>query len=400
MSLAAATGVSATEASNELSLRWVKVNASGRHDILDMLMKQLQGNYERIRTVKAKYSIQQEQPVSKSSETRVDKAANAKGRLTMSTRFDMTFAIDMKTGNIYRSKDNSEVTWLREGSREPVSFANAKVINERSIVTTEHYMHFNEKNVVPELSALPGNPRAMRKRVAYIDTTQFAEQQHLGDMPDIRLFYAWGQVMPWVALRHVATLPKDSKDFDIYEAAGSNGASWYRLTRALADEHYLSIVFDPEHGMSPVSHVLALDESGQKPRFTQRWRWANSDGIYVPAEAEVSIFEEGKRTTHRKATLQSCTFNSSLDAEQFSYQALGIKNDDIVVDNINKQVLVAENDKLVKLADFGEEYILPSETKWAMSYRRKVIMLVVLTLLLAGLVVSRWYRKKSRAAAH
>ena len=60
------SGFSSIRGADEPALNWTEVEPSARNAILDMLVSQLQGNYERIRTWMGKYSIQQDELVSES----------------------------------------------------------------------------------------------------------------------------------------------------------------------------------------------------------------------------------------------------------------------------------------------------------------------------------------------
>jgi hypothetical protein len=344
-------------------LQWKPLDPSAQTAAVEMAAAQMQGNYERIRTLKARYAIQQDEPTSQAFVAQFDKDAAKKGPLRLSATFDMDFVIDMVTGAIYRSKENSMLKWSREGSQEPVSVGHAKAINERSVVTAEHYVHFDSTNVMPELQVLPGNPKAMMKRVAFVDTTRLAEGQHQGDLPDARQFFTIGGAMPWRPLQEFNSLGGGRSPFKFYQAADAKHTSVYRLAVAMRDGTYGSIVFDPKQGMWPTSYVLSREESGARPLLSQRWQWKKCDDIYVPAQSEFSLFtgNSGECTRHRKAVLTECVLNKPIDPHQFTYQALGMKAGDIVVDNINREVLIVENEDVTKLANFGEQYIPPGE---------------------------------------
>ena len=110
----------------------------------------------------------------------------------MKVEWDMNFVIDMGTGTIYRSKEKSRLTWFKDGSQVLIPPANARVGDERSVVTAEQYMHFDAKGVLPHLAVIPDNPKAKGKRVGFIDTKQFADGLFDGDLTDPRKFFASG----------------------------------------------------------------------------------------------------------------------------------------------------------------------------------------------------------------
>jgi len=141
---------------------------------------------------------------------------------------------------------------------------------------------------------------------------------------------------------------------------------------------------------------VSEDKQGKQLVSTTEWRWKQFDGIYLPTWRKEVVFRKGGKdaATVLECTLESCFVNRPLGSHQFDYQGLGLKEGDLVVDKIEKRMLIMEGGQPVKLADFGEKYVPPEARRSALPRVWAFAISIVLFALLIGILIARRYRRR------
>jgi hypothetical protein len=389
-----------------VSANWREVPLSARLAILRLLEEQTKGNYERIITWKGAYRVQAQQHLSKEA-VKMNVApmvrSNPRGEqrrpaspLVQSFNYVQLFAIDISTGSVYRARDTVNLKWL-DDSRE-WKIPSAVPIEERSIVTSEEYIHFPPKTVWPEFEAVAGFPRAQYKHAAFRDAPEKAANKHFGDLMDPRCFFGLDSGAKfWEGLNLVIQGLQEGRAgvLSVYEAVDSRRPC-YRIVRELqgpggASKRYLTSVWDSEQGFNAVSLTASRDASGKELVTRRNWSWVRSGGVYVPAGVDEALYDarSGRLTYHREVKLEQSAVNEPLDPAQFTYKALGLRDDDLVMDRIENVCYVMHDGNLVKVADFGDKY-KPGIGKGSWL---PIVLCSVTIAFLAAIVLFSWRRR-------
>ena len=373
-----------------------------------MLKQQTMGNYERIRTWRGAYTVQAQQYLSKGfvkanlgmmTRPEAPEEGSRVSALVQEFNHVQLFAIDIPSGSVYRAKESVNLRWMEEGKERKM--LGSSPVEERSVVTSEHYLHFSPKVVWPGFEAVIGFPKAQDKRAAFRDPPEKARKQHRGELMDPRLFFGTNSVLKfWEKLSLLAQALRAQRPVNlaVYEVVGP-GNPCYQLVEELnaaggrSKIHVVSI-WDSEAGFNPVSLVLSRDVSGKQPLTIRKWQWRQFDAVYIPAKVDEALYhpKSGRITYHREVKLKECAVNDPLDPQQFSYHGLGLQDDDLVMDRIENVCYVMEGRKLVKVADFNDEYKPPGQ--FGSSFRRWVLAGGSVVLLAVVLVVL--WRKRSK----
>ncbi len=393
---------------------WEAVRGAERISVLDAIADQLQGNYEKLRTWKGTYRIHQRQAKDAAFVQSVAPGANLPPGLWQDFRFVLRFAIDMHSGAIYRSKETTEWKWVRDGSNETVTVPNTGPSDERSIVSGEQqYLHFNPKIVWPGFYDTLGRPEATNRHAAFRDDLALAARQVMGDLIDPRAFFGTSertrfddQIRVLVRALKGGMGEEGKKRFDagftIHKAVTRDGA-WYRVAstqeaQAGGPAMSMTTIFSPAAGMNAVSHTFGVDKADAPPWTSVQLEWKLINGIYVPAKVRgrQCAPQSGKLSWSRDAELQECEVNSPLEETQFTCAGLGMRDGDLVRDNIAKATYVLEKEKLKKLADFGEGIAVTGLRRWAFPVGWRFTIGLLLLLLLFVFVARRYRTRPAR----
>jgi hypothetical protein len=253
--------------------------------------------------------------------------------------------------------------------------------------------------VVAGLADLPGHPAAQNKRVAYKDPVKDVEMQNTRDLLDPRVFFGdGGSTKWWDDIGHLKEEAGRIGDaLKVSEAEGPGGR-WYRISVFMVGGWLATLTCSPEAGFNPVRRVVSLDHAGEKMLKDVQWQWKRFGEIYLPAEVTTVQYDRqtGTPTNSLRVRLGKCIVNKPVDPDQFTYKALGLKDGDLVMDRVDRQFLIHENGKLVKLADFGKRYAPPaSPSTPAMSTTRWV--LVAFSIICLAIAVTALAIKRSRS---
>lgn len=394
---------------------WKEMGHSERVEVMKMIIAQTKGNYERIRTWEGTYKVRMEQYLSQAYAAELLKE-NRKGRqaapVMQTFDYPLQFAVDMKTDSIYRSTENTEMAFFEIGSKKAIKIPSLGAVNERSVVTPEHYLHFPPKMVWPGFSMLPDHPEAQDKRAAFREPREKALKQSQGDLLNPCEWFGFSQQAKfWEDLTlYVRAMDgeageevkrKTMENVNMYQNVTASGTQ-YKLIAEMTSPRpiFFASIWSSASGFNPLSLTVSEDKQGKQLLSTMEYRWKQFNGIYLPAwRKEVVFNKDSKKTTYVvECTLESCSVNHPLDSHQFDYRGLGLKEGDLVVDRIEKVMCVMKDGQPLKLANFGEKYVSPDKRVFALSQGWKLTILVSLVFLLTTLLIARRYRREKPLA--
>ena len=195
-----------------------------------------------------------------------------------------------------------------------------------------------------------------------------------GGSPDPRAFYQFDPVNSfWAGLELYARafrgeLGAEQKDvvekrLKVSQADGPGGR-WYHeqmgFTGAGGSMVWITTLWSPEAGYHPVSKVATLDQPDGRLESRFEWKWRLIDGIYVPSTIQESVYNApgGGLSKEQRTVLQVCTLNRPLDPHQFDERGLGLVNDDLILNHLERVAYIVKGGEPVKLANFGEGSVL------------------------------------------
>jgi hypothetical protein len=392
---------------------WRQIGVPASTEVLDMVADQTQGNYEKLRTWQGDYRVHMRQylpnpPGGATKELLSKRQASDKlSQLWQEFDFTLRFAIDMESDSIYRSKETKTMLFVKDGSNETVTIPNVGPADERSVVTAEHYLHFDPKAVSPGFTYVPNHPDTHWKRTAFRDAHQRSERQHSGDLPDPReVFGLTGGMKFWKEVRMLSQAIKAGKDFLVLHEGSGLGGTWYQLVESFMSSQsgkpsgiYMTVIFSPTAGFNAVSVILAADKEGKRPISKRLWQWKMFNGVFVPEKIVELRYSAGNLVYQREMNLQECAVNDPLKPNLFSYQGLGMKDGDLVMDNIDKVCYIIKDGSPQTLANYGEQYTPPGPGVGVYLPQWKVTVCSGLLVILIAIFIVRRYRKRRRKSS-
>jgi hypothetical protein len=386
-------------------LDWRPVQTHSRMEIIEFLQKQTKGNYEQIRTWEVTYAIRQREYA---SEEYMSKSLGHKftGNAVKEFSSTMKVVIDVNAAAAFRSKQKPTLKFQSEDANEEIKVPDVKPVAWNSVVTAEHFVHFDPNSRVPEgLAVLPNDPKAFNKRVAFRDPAKEGDSQGLGELMDPRDFFGcspirkfWEDLAVYQALVRMEPDKKRIEELYTLEEAVKDGVTWYREKWKKTG---FTIIWNPHYGYNAQSCICSRDPEGKNVLSSLEWKWKMVDNIYVPSYVKQRSGKgrDGKFHYEREVEMLECVLNRPLDPHQFNYKGLGLEDGDLVVDNTENVVNIMEGGKLVKLGVFGEKYEAPRPVKGSGS--RKLLLVAVnvaVLVIFVGLVMYRLLRKRPKAA--
>jgi hypothetical protein len=281
----------------------------------------------------------------------------------------------MVSGSVFLSKRTQSTRFFLVDTPEEIELKTApSVSDETSIITREHYIHISPKTEFADVGVISNFPEARNRRAAYREPTQRASAKRMGDLVDPRDFFAFnsheetfGDKLAFYARvikgEFGAEQQARSDSLKMY-VAHLGDETLYRIVQELngPDRRYVVSDWGSTVDFLPLRMAITADENGEEVVQEVRVDWKTIDGVYIPNQAiATGIVEGGKTGYRREANLITCEINSPLDPHQFDYQGLGLKDGELVIDEIENVVYVINGGALDKLTDFGAEYV-PQES--------------------------------------
>lgn len=400
-------------------LTWSELDSENKWKILSMLADHMQANFDRIRTWEGTYHVRSIEP-QRESFLRSAFAGRVDGRdlsdVTLEREFRIEFAINAQSHKIFRAKTSDLMYWRNRKTDECFNISNTAPADERSYVVGEEYVHFDPLITWPEFNHLLDHPDALHKRAAFRTSSESAKRKHYADMLDPIVFFGHDQDSRLWETMSVCLDAHNGKAGGVqqkkandavkcFQADGPQG-KFYRFnfdiqpTGPKPDEPILhsSWIFDSEQGFNPISFFMRRDGEVKDIR-QMKWRWKRINDIYVP-DVILDVFSETVphgMNLWRECELEHSRVNEPLDPDRFTLQGLGLKEGELIIDEIHRSVDKLHNGKVISIAKFGTQYVAPPKpnNQFAARYLIVVINILAFAVLLVILAIRR---KRSNSA--
>ena len=283
-------------------------------------------------------------------------------QLTETIHFRLEFAIDVASDKYFFDKSESRASWRDIGARMSVKLPGVISTNERVIITPDSCLHFDPKQAPGVYEVLPDHPEARNKRAAYRDAPESELGRVFLTAPDPRRYYGRGPGMHfWETLDHAIAASQRNNGHVIgarlYEANDSNGI-WYRQDEIMGN-NYVRTIWSSKAGFQPIHNQIWLGGFQKELVYRLVWEWESVAGIFVPTMTKESMYNPtlGELDHSLELRFERSILNDPIDATQFTYAGLGLKDGDLVLDRADNICFVMKNGNPVKLANFHERYV-------------------------------------------
>lgn len=377
-------------------LIWSDLPPDQRQGVLALVSQQCKANYERIHTWAGKYNVAVEQTM-----TEQQAEGALANQLPPSTiypirqRFShvLSFSADLTTASLSLDQHDTKMEILGARSDKPLKTKNLKPTEGRSILTSEHYVHFNRKDIYPGF-LVATHPETMNKHAAFRYPSSQGRTQDLGDTQDPTSFFGTGfGTKIWT--RFVAeenalaqSTPEQTATINRQELkiskSSRQGVTWFRHQAIYRDKQnngsLVTTIFASNAGFNPVSEIYQRNGLQVKSRL---WAWKKFSDVFIPSAVDewISTSEDGSCYYKRSSLLADAQINQPLGPNTFDYIGLGLQNGDIVMDDINKCILVMKHGQVSELVKYNAQAsALPSPSMFS-NPQTLLILLNVLILI-------------------
>ncbi len=385
---------------------WVEIVLPKKLEVLEMLVGHMSSNYQRIRTWSGSYAERSKEVLLPSAIRNAASGLAAEADLAQQSEiraeFDSVcrFSIDLSKNACFLALENGKEAYYETDTDTPATGLK-RPLKQRCVLTTEHYLEQRPDARYHGFVELKGW-QLPSTRVAFRDSPSKAEFSRFSSFVDPReLFYVAGRTKTWGEFE-LAYIPRLSGEYgdEVKESADRklalstaerDGVTWYRA------------LFMGGSSATPLKeHIYASNVGFNLTRLTvwkggsvsHRYQYGYRvvDGIHIPSNVVIEYSGLKKR---RELQLQDCILNQPIAPSQFTYEALGIKDGDMIMDNIEQVAYEYKSGKPEKLANYGEGPPEdPADTEQADSPSRMIYVLLGLVVVIGVVVAFKMASKR------
>ena len=406
--------------------------------VLEMIARQSQANYTRIRTWSGTYRIQDKQLHKNVDGPLLQALSKASGRdlsgkqvrsiLTGSVEFEVDIAADSffsrfhGKSRVFREAGSRQVLAQVHDGQDSLKAEDGYSVDtlqiQNSIVTSEHFLHMRPDTEYPRFAIRP-NAGPRLGRAAFRDPMIDGAGRHLSLVVDPRRLFTTGMESGWDAARRIAltlrtlaldsmpsedwkTLKNAKPNIDIRRADTPSGSVFrVRMMLHTSPQETMQSVytFDGRVGFNMTHKEITettITKTGRRTSSWMNWKYKEYDGIFVPQSViKVNMDRDTNRLGfQRNLDLQDCVVNGPSHPDGFSYKRLGLQDGERVVDRIESKLYILDNGQLVEVqkVDAGpKQSVKASKSRW------KLVMTVNAVVLIA-LIVFVYFRKRRQVS--
>ena len=374
---------------------WSEVPMPEKLDVLRMLVDRMTTNFGKLRTWSGVYTEHSRTPIPSNPSKIVASGPMPEPTVRAEFKAACRFRIDLVQDSCFLSlEDGDEAYYELEGDAIAES-GFKRHLEQACVLTPEHYLELTPAGRYHGFVELKGHDLPP-KRALFRRPPARAGFSCFSNFFDPRVLFhlsattkTWGEFensyIPCLQGDHGSERKSQFDERLLLSRAEQDGVTWYRAAflvggrdgRPLKEQIYSS-----DAGFNR-THLTAWKGDSVSHRYTYTYR--EIDGIYVPEDV---MLEYNGLTATRHLTLEECVLNRPIDASQFSYEALGIEDGDLIMDDIEQVAYQYKSGEPEKLANYGEgPPKAPADTEQADSPSRMIYVWLGLAVLI-GVVVA------------
>lgn len=397
---------------------WKDVPPAERLGVLGLLETATRANYEKISTLQATYFVHSEQYLDPQFVTggfRARLPEKCTPDLLQESEYLFKYCVRMSDGSVFRSREPSIFRLLTTDTRDPIVVPGVRAMAPRSVVTGKDYIYWDVSAPPATYAVCQDHPLAMNKRAAHRVAPEEAIGKDHGELMDIRQFYCcansskcWDELSLYASVLRGDKGPESQAELSAtlsVDTASDDGRRWYRLRQPVRTrdgvKNIVTSIWSSEFGYNPVYMSFAeQDEAAGTIRTVRQWRWNMVDGTFLPAlvrEAWRPKVPGHVNTFLRIAEMRDAILNAEIPDSQFTVEALGLSDGDLVLDELEATVYAVGPGGLSRIARFSEPYT-PNQADGGRFGVAALAVVNAAVVLCIGLAV--WYRRRVRARGH
>ena len=339
-------------------------NFDERLAIVRFVVDQIQSEIGKMHSWSGRYTVTDESLISESHEAyfRQAKIDTFVPPILQITKSDMRFAVDFRGDRLFTTLEAQAPPTLLEKASGRVLKAPLGTFRQRSILTPEHFLYMDPEQLLGQINNMPPVKQlsALGGRVAFRKESSKGKNLQLSTVVDPRLLFSvdgepsdevLGVWANWL-LEHPDDRQQLEKMIDV-KRSGDNSKPTFviTITRGPIDNPLIaSYTCKWEDGFN----ISRFREEAAAPLRKCDIEYVRQDGIIVPKQHVLTLYDsDGTTVRHQRAmTLIDSEVNEDVGTESFGYRALGLRQGERVVDEIDGAVYLFDGKELVLPEDF------------------------------------------------
>lgn len=382
----------------EIPREWSEIKDPDQRKVpIQLMVTALKSNYQTITSFQGNFAL--------ASDFRYDKSLlNSDGSFNVIFENDPLWHCDFKAKVIsdqnrrqtYRSVNVTESYFEYEGKR--FDQKSETLAGTVSIDTPDEYVYLQNGDLYQGIDEeLPGHPNIPIDNVAWIEQPEYNDNKSYDDNIDPYRYY---DMKYWSSLDMILDALDGkygeerqkivSEAIRIFETTDGGGLKWFRYQQILEDHSEVNILWNESSSFLPIYSVLC--SATLVPDTLIQIKWDKFDGIFFPVEILSSVHSsQGELKTRYRVSITDIHINEPLDQDQFTYGALGLQGESLIMNQIQKKVYRLKDGKLEFVANYNTKYEKSSE-KLKFSRTRILFVVCGFVLVIAGGVLLRRQR--------
>jgi hypothetical protein len=379
---------------------WEEITLPEKLEVLEMLVAHMSGNYQKIHTWSGSYSEHSERVIS----ARMTGGSTAVPAIESDLRaeFDCVclFSIDLSADACLLTVKEGKESYFEAETNTPATVSLKRPLEERCVLTSEHFLKLRPAGRYRGFVALEGFDLPS-KRAVFREPASNARLSLFSNFLDPRLiFCVTRNIKAWEEFEngYIPCLRGDLGDerrnlFDkklLLSKAVQDGDVWYRATQRQPNGTPIKEQVYASHAGFNRTSLRVWKGGSISHRYTYRYQVI--DGVYVPSHVDL---EYDGLTNRREWKLRDCVLNKPIAPSQFTYEALGIEDGDLIMDNIEQVAYEYKSGEPEKLANYGEGPPKePADAEQTDSPSRMIYVLLGLAVLIGVVVAFKMVSKR------
>ena len=331
---------------------------------LRFVVDQIRTESEKLHSWSGRYTVVDESVISEAHEDyfRQAKIDAFTPPILQVTSSEMRFAVDIPGDRLFTTLEAQSPPTLLEKSTGRELKGPIGTFRQRSVLTSEHFLHMDPEQLLGQINNMPAVKRLSPEggRVAFRKQSSKGKNLQLSTVVDPRLLFSvdgqsadevLGVWANWL-LEHPDDRQQLEKMLGVKRIGNLSEPTFViTITRGPIEQPLVdSYTCRWEDGFN----ISSFTENAAVPLRKCDIEYRRQDGVIVPEQHVLTLYDsDGATLRHQRSMkLIESKVNEPIGAESFGYAALGLKEGERVVDEINGAVYLFNGKEPVLPEDF------------------------------------------------